>query len=122
MTTVSFESVTLCSKTISASRMSGGLTRRLHELTFPDNRRLPEVSQSTMRSLGKAVQRLFQALSGRLQYLLSLWILDIAVLVELVATRAEHGRGKQFCCRCYEVGCEVACGWGGEAKLACRWL
>lgn len=73
-----------------------------------------------MCSLGEPIQRLLQAPSGRLQYLLGLWILDIAVLVELVAARAEHRRGKQFCGRCYEVGCEVLCGWGGEAKLASR--
>lgn len=73
-----------------------------------------------MCSLGETIQRLLQALSRRFQYLLGLWILDITVLVELVATCAEHRRGKQFGGRCYEVCCEVLCGWRGEAKLASR--
>ena len=60
--------------------------------TFPYSRRLPQSLQSAMRRLRKDAQRLLERPPRRVQICLRLWVLRVALRVELVAPSAKNRR------------------------------
>lgn len=73
-----------------------------------------------MRRLGKRTQSLLQRLTRRVQDLLRLRVLSVAVRVELVSARTEKGGREQLSSSGQESSCEVSCGGGGKTELPCR--